>query len=75
MAFLIITRQREGGVYNSVLGTSKHVVVCATAIRAGTMIDFLNEFYADPKMQVKYVICSLNPFFPYFIIYTLCHHM
>ncbi len=52
LAFLLVSKQKEGGVYSTVLGADKHVVVCSTTLRASTMVDFLNEFYADPKMEV-----------------------
>lgn len=53
LAFLLFSRQKEGGAYSTLLaGTTRHVVLCSTTLRAVTVIDFLNEFYADPKMQV-----------------------
>ena len=48
-----MSKQKEGGVYSTAYGADRHVVVCSTALRASTMIDFLNEFYADPKMEVS----------------------
>ena len=33
-------------------GSEKHVVLCSTALRTTTLIDFLNEFYADVRLQV-----------------------
>eukprot|EP00794_Sanderia_malayensis_P015623 gene15623-17199_t len=56
LAFLLVSKQKEGGVYSSVLGADRHVVVCSTALRTGVMIDFLNEFFADPKMEDFHVV-------------------
>ena len=36
-------------------GSEKHVVLCATNLRPTTLIDFLNEFYADVKLQVCFL--------------------
>jgi len=59
LAFLLVSKQKEGGVYSTAYGADRHVVVCSTALRASTMIDFLNEFYADPKMEdVQVVLLS-----------------
>jgi hypothetical protein len=47
-------RQKQGGTYSSHRAqTEKHVVVCATSLHADTIMDFLNEFYAHPKLQVS----------------------
>ena len=40
-------------------GSEKHVVLCATTLRPTTLIDFLNEFYADVKLQVCF-LCYFN---------------
>ena len=40
-------------------GSEKHVVLCATNLRPTTLIDFLNEFYADVKLQVCF-LCYFN---------------
>ena len=55
-------RQKQGGTYSSHRAqTEKHVVVCATTLHADTIMDFLNEFYAHPKLQVKrYTIYPVN---------------
>ena len=49
LAFLLVSRQKEGGAYSRVLGGEKagHVVLCATALRPAMLIDFLNEFYSS----------------------------
>ena len=38
-------------------GSEKHVVLCATTLRPTMLIDFLNEFYADGKLQVCFFFC------------------
>lgn len=46
-------RQKLGGSYSSHRAQSeKHVVVCSTTLHADTIMDFLNEFYAHPLLQV-----------------------
>ena len=53
LAFLLVTRQKEGGAFSRMLaGSDKHVVLCATTVRPTMLIDFLNEFYADGRLQV-----------------------
>lgn len=57
LAFLLVTRQKEGGTFNRMLaGSEKHVVLCATTLRPTMLIDFLNEFYADVKLQDHHVV-------------------
>lgn len=47
-------KQRSGGEYGSRMAKSeKHVVVCTTTLRADAILDFLNEFYAHPMLQVE----------------------
>ena len=47
-------RQKQGGTYSSHRAQNeKHVVVVATTLHADTIMDFLNEFYAHPKLQVS----------------------
>lgn len=47
-------RQKLGGSYSSHRAHSeKHVVVCSTTLQADTIMDFLNEFYAHPLLQVS----------------------
>lgn len=44
---------RQGGNYSSHRAQSeRHVVVCSTSLHADTIMDFLNEFYAHPLLQV-----------------------
>jgi potassium channel subfamily T protein 1 len=46
-------RKKMGGTYSSHRAQNeKHVVVVATTLHADTIMDFLNEFYAHPKLQV-----------------------
>jgi len=46
-------RKKMGGSYSSHRAQNeRHVVVVATTLHADTIMDFLNEFYAHPKLQV-----------------------
>lgn len=55
LAFTWMERQKLGGSYSSHRAQSeKHVVVCSTTLHADTIMDFLNEFYAHPLLQVKF---------------------
>ncbi|XP_058969191.2 potassium channel subfamily T member 1 isoform X2 [Pocillopora verrucosa] len=57
LAFLLVSRQKEGGTFNRMLaGSEKHVVLCATILRPTMLIDFLNEFYADTRLQDAHVV-------------------
>ena len=52
----MVTQQKERGKFNRMLAESdKHIVLCATNLRTTTMIDFLNEFYADAELQVCFL--------------------
>ena len=56
LAFTWMERQKQGGTYSSHRAQNeKHVVVVATTLHADTIMDFLNEFYAHPKLQVRSV--------------------
>ena len=45
---------KAGGTYSSHRAQNeKHVVVVATTLHADSVMDFLNEFYAQPKLQVS----------------------
>ncbi|XP_074653905.1 potassium channel subfamily T member 2-like isoform X3 [Tubulanus polymorphus] len=66
LAYTWMERQKQGGTYSSHRAqTEKHVVVCATTLHADTIMDFLNEFYAHPKLQDYFVVllspCELDP--------------
>ena len=53
LAFLWIERQKQGGNYSSHRAQNElHVVVVATQLHADSIMDFLNEFYAHPLLQV-----------------------
>lgn len=65
-------RQKSGGNYSRYRAqTEKHVVLCVSCLKIDLLMDFLNEFFAHPRLQV-----SLNVFFligqegvPVFVIY------
>jgi hypothetical protein len=47
-------RQKTGGVYSKRQALRyKHVVVCCQHLTAGTVMNFLTEFYAHRKYQVS----------------------
>nr|AWJ68274.1 putative potassium channel subfamily T [Hirudo verbana] len=65
LAYTWMERQKMGGSYSSHRAHSeKHVVVVATVLQTDVIVDFLNEFYAHPKVQDYYVVllspCDLN---------------
>lgn len=46
-------RQRAGGEYSRRSARrNKHVIVCSSTLTQDTLMDFLNEFYAHPKLEV-----------------------
>lgn len=46
-------RQKSGGNYSRHRAqTEKHVVLCVSALKIDLLMDFLNEFYAHPRLQV-----------------------
>lgn len=54
LAYTWMERQKLGGSYSIHRAQSeKHVVVCSTTLRADTIMDFLNEFYAHPLLRVS----------------------
>lgn len=54
LAYTWMERQKLGGTYSSHRAhNEKHVVVCCTTLQADTILDFLNEFYAHPLLQVR----------------------
>ncbi len=54
LAFTWMERQKLGGNYSSHRASNEHhVVVCSTTLHADTIMDFLNEFYAHPMLQVS----------------------
>ncbi|XP_040072110.2 potassium channel subfamily T member 2 [Ixodes scapularis] len=57
LAYTWMERQKLGGTYSMHRAQSeRHVVVCSTTLRADTVMDFLNEFYAHPLLQDYYVV-------------------
>lgn len=62
LAYLWMERQKSGGNYSRHRAqTEKHVVLCVSSLKIDLLMDFLNEFYAHPRLQVR-----LN----YFVHYT-----
>jgi len=56
LAYTWMERKKMGGTYSSHRAQNeKHVVVVATTLQADCVMDFLNEFYAHPKLQVSSV--------------------
>ena len=54
LAYTWMEQQKQGGAYSRHRAqTEKHVVVCSTTLQADTIMDFLNEFYSHPKLQVQ----------------------
>nr|AEP32441.1 slack isoform 2 [Aplysia californica] len=54
-------RRKAGGEYSHRSATrNKHVIVCSSSLTQDTLMDFLNEFYAHPKLEEHTVIllCS-----------------
>ncbi len=53
LAYLWMERQKSGGNYSRHRAqTEKHVVLCVTSLKIDLLMDFLNEFYAHPRLQV-----------------------
>ncbi|KAG2471341.1 KCNT1 protein, partial [Polypterus senegalus] len=52
LAFLWMERQKSGGNYSRYRAqTEKHVVLCVSCLKIDLLMDFLNEFYAHPRLQ------------------------
>lgn len=52
--YLWMERQKSGGNYSRHRAqTEKHVVLCVSALKIDLLMDFLNEFYAHPRIQVN----------------------
>ncbi|CAG5115633.1 unnamed protein product [Candidula unifasciata] len=49
-------REKAGGEYSRWFTTQKHVIVCASYLTQDTLMDFLNEFFANPKLEERTVI-------------------
>lgn len=57
LIYLWMERQKSGGNYSRHRAqTEKHVVLCVSALKIDLLMDFLNEFYAHPRLQVHDVI-------------------
>uniref|UniRef100_A0A8B9LD00 Si:dkey-21e5.1 n=1 Tax=Astyanax mexicanus TaxID=7994 RepID=A0A8B9LD00_ASTMX len=54
LAYLWMERQKSGGNYSRHRAqTEKHVVLCVSSLKIDLLMDFLNEFYAHPRLQVR----------------------
>ncbi|XP_070208431.1 potassium channel subfamily T member 2-like isoform X2 [Littorina saxatilis] len=52
-----LERQKVGGEYSRrAAQRNKHVIVCSSALTQETVMDFLNEFYAHPKLEEHMVL-------------------
>ncbi|ERE73964.1 potassium channel subfamily T member 2-like protein [Cricetulus griseus] len=52
LAYLWMERQKSGGNYSRHRAqTEKHVVLCVSSLKIDLLMDFLNEFYAHPRLQ------------------------
>ncbi|KAK6468719.1 potassium channel subfamily T member 2 [Huso huso] len=57
LAYLWMERQKSGGNYSRYRAqTEKHVVLCVSCLKIDLLMDFLNEFYAHPRLQDYYVV-------------------
>ncbi|KAL6489755.1 hypothetical protein MHYP_G00001000 [Metynnis hypsauchen] len=57
LAYLWMERQKSGGNYSRHRAeTERHVVLCVSSLKIDLLMDFLNEFYAHPKLQDHYVV-------------------
>ncbi|KAM3926113.1 potassium channel subfamily T member 2-like isoform 2-T2 [Leptodactylus fuscus] len=57
LVFLWMERQKTGGNYSRYRAqTEKHVVLCVSSLKIDLLMDFLNEFYAHPRLQDHYVV-------------------
>ncbi|XP_067666060.1 potassium channel subfamily T member 2-like isoform X2 [Haliotis asinina] len=57
IASTYVQRKRSGGEYGRrKAARNKHVVVCSTSLTTETVMNFLNEFYAHPKLEEHTVV-------------------
>ncbi|KAK1786795.1 hypothetical protein P4O66_017197, partial [Electrophorus voltai] len=57
LAYLWMEREKSGGNYSRHRAEKeKHVVLCVSSLKIELLMDFLNEFYAHPRLQDHYVI-------------------
>lgn len=62
LAYLWMESQKLGGNYSRHRAqTEKHVVLCVSSLKIDLLMDFLNEFYAHPRLQVLHLTCPLFP--------------
>ncbi|XP_009320411.1 PREDICTED: potassium channel subfamily T member 1 [Pygoscelis adeliae] len=55
LVYLWMERQKSGGNYSRHRAqTEKHVVLCVSSLKIDLLMDFLNEFYAHPRLQACY---------------------
>lgn len=55
LAYLWMESQKLGGNYSRHRAqTEKHVVLCVSSLKIDLLMDFLNEFYAHPRLQVEW---------------------
>ncbi|RUS88972.1 hypothetical protein EGW08_003219, partial [Elysia chlorotica] len=58
-----IERKKAGGEYSlRAAKRNRHVIVCSSALTQDLVVDFLNEFYAHPKLE-DLVVDFLNEFY------------
>lgn len=61
LAYLWMERQKSGGNYSRHRAqTEKHVVLCVSSLKIDLLMDFLNEFYAHPRLQVNQTRISVQ---------------
>lgn len=54
LVYLWMERQKSGGNYSRHRAqTERHVVLCVSSLKIDLLMDFLNEFYAHPRLQVR----------------------
>ncbi|XP_058148933.2 potassium channel subfamily T member 1, partial [Dasypus novemcinctus] len=57
LVYLWMERQKSGGNYSRHRAqTEKHVILCVSSLKIDLLMDFLNEFYAHPRLQDHYVV-------------------
>ncbi|XP_061655676.1 potassium channel subfamily T member 2 isoform X2 [Phyllopteryx taeniolatus] len=57
LMYLWMESQKSGGNYSRHRAqTEKHVVLCVSVLKIDLLMDFLNEFYAHPRLQDYYVV-------------------
>lgn len=62
LAYLWMESQKLGGNYSRHRAqTEKHVVLCVSSLKIDLLMDFLNEFYAHPRLQVMKLTYTLCP--------------